>query len=212
MVLILLYLIFPSLCIPFSLPLWQSSPIIPIHKMGKLHNSSAFFCSISLTSCVSKVLERIIVCCLLFFLEFNFILSPHRTSFRPGQFTLDQILNYFPSILNGFNKPKPGSRTILATIDFPKAFDSVRHLLFSIGLFRKIFPFALFDEMNLFFSDRRAWVFYRSHESCSFRSVLQGFVLALFISLFINDLPRFLLTRVSCFLYADALAKWYSSL
>ena len=39
----------------------------------------------------------------------------------------DQILYLSQSISGGFNKPRPGSRTILSSIDFFKAFDSVRH-------------------------------------------------------------------------------------
>ena len=47
-----------------------------------------------LTSCVSKLFERIILSRLLFFLESNFILSLGQAGFRPGRSTLDQIL-YF---------------------------------------------------------------------------------------------------------------------
>ena len=109
----------------------KTSSIISIHKMGKPLDSSAPFRSISLNSCVSKLFERIILSRLLFFLESNFILSSCQASFRPGPPTLDQILFLFQSILNGFNKPRQGSRTIFATIDFSKAFDSVWHPLFS---------------------------------------------------------------------------------
>ena len=107
--------------------------------MGKPLDSPAFFRPISLTSCVSKLFERIILSRLLFFLESNFILSPRQAGFRPGRSTLDQILFLSQSISDGFNKPKPGSRTILSTIDFSKACDSVWHLallhkLISTGL------------------------------------------------------------------------------
>ena len=40
--------------------IWKTSFIIPIHKMGKPLDSSSSFRLISLTSCVSKVFERII--------------------------------------------------------------------------------------------------------------------------------------------------------
>ena len=105
----------------------KTSSIIPIHKMGKPLDSPAFFRPIFLTSCVSKLFERIILSRLLFFLECNSILSPRQAGFRPGRSTLDQILFLSQSISDGFNKPRPGSRTILSTIDFSKAFDSVLH-------------------------------------------------------------------------------------
>ena len=110
--------------------IWKTSSIIPIHKMGKPLDSPASFRPISLTSCVSKLFELIILSRLLFFLESNSILSLRQASFRPGRSTLDQTLYLPQSISDGFNEPRPGSRTILSTIDFSKAFDSVWHPAF----------------------------------------------------------------------------------
>ena len=69
--------------------IWKTSSIIPIHKVGKPLDSPASFWPISLTSCVSKLFERIILSRLLFFLESNSILSPRQAGFRPGRSTLD---------------------------------------------------------------------------------------------------------------------------
>ena len=107
--------------------IWKTSSIIPIHKMETPLDSPASFRPISLTSCVSKLFERIILSRLLFFVESTSILSPRQFGFRPGRSTLDQILYLSQSISDRFNKPRPGSWTILATIDFSKAFDSVWH-------------------------------------------------------------------------------------
>ena len=106
--------------------MWKTSSIIPIHKMEKPLDSPASFRPISLTSCVSKLFECIILFRLLF-LKSNSILSPHQASFRPRRSTLDQILYLFQFISDGFNKPRLRSRTILSNIDFSKAFDSVWH-------------------------------------------------------------------------------------
>ena len=120
--------IFNLSCSSHSFPsIWKTSSIIFIHKIGKPLDSPAFFRSISLTYCVSKLFKRIILSRLLFFLESNSILSPRQAGFRSGRSTLDQILYLSQSISDGFNKPRPGSRTILFTIDFSKAFDSVWH-------------------------------------------------------------------------------------
>ena len=165
--------------------IWKTSSIIPIHKMEKPLDSPASFRPISLTSCVSKLFELIILSRLLFFLESNFILSPRQAGFRPGRSTLDQILHLSQSVSDGFNKPRSGSRTILSTIDFSKAFDSVWHP----ALFHKLISAGLLPCFarwtQSFFSDRHVCVVFQNHKSCSFgvrRGVLQGPVLALYFS------------------------------
>ena len=103
----------------------KTSFIIFIHKMERPLDCPASFGPISLTSCVSKRFEHIILFRPLFFLESNSILFPYQAGFRPGRSTLDQIFYLSQSISNRFNKPRPGYWTILSTIDFYKAFDSV---------------------------------------------------------------------------------------
>ena len=183
--------------------------------MGKPLDSPAFFRPISLTSCVSKLFERVILSRLLFFLESNSILSPRQAGFRPGRSTLDQILYLSQSISDGFNKPRPGSWTILSTIDFSKAFDSVWHPSLFHKLISAGLPPCYARWAQSFLSDRRASVVYQNHKSRSFqvrRGVPQGSVLGpVRFSLFINDLPASLPSSVSCSFYADDLSIWSSS-
>ena len=183
--------------------------------MGKPLDSPASFRPIFLTSCVSKLFERIILSCLLFFLESHSILSPRQVGFCPGRSTLDQILYLSQSISDGFNKPRPGSRTILSTVDFSKAFDSVWHPTFFHKLISAGLPLCFARWTQSFLSDRRSCVVFQNHKSRSFpvrRGVPQESVLgAVLFSLFINNLPASMLSFVSCFLYADDLAIWSSS-
>ena len=71
--------------------IWKTSSIIPIHKMGKLLDSPASFRPISFISCVSKLFERIILSCLLFFLEQIQNLIPFFLPARPVS-ALDGLL------------------------------------------------------------------------------------------------------------------------
>ena len=123
--------------------------------------------------------------------------------------SLDQILFLSQSISDGYNKPTPGSRTILTTIDFSLA-PALFHKLILAGL-----PPCFARWTRSFLSDRRASVVYQNHKSRSFRvrrGVPQGSVLGpVHFSLFINDLPASLPSSVSCSLYADDLAIWSSS-
>ena len=83
---------------------WKLTTIIPIHKPGKPTSS---FRPISLTFCISKLFERLILSRLTFHLESNHLLSTCQAGFRPGKSSRDQILTLSQSIWNGFQKKKP---------------------------------------------------------------------------------------------------------
>ena len=148
---------------------WKPATIIPIHKPGKPTSSPSSFRPISLTSCISKLFERLILSRLTFRLESNHLLSTCQAGFRPGRSSLDQILTLSQSIWDGFQKKKPPDRTILASVDFSKAFDSVWHsALFHKLLSLKLPPcFVLW--VRSFLSDRRAKVQVGGSRSRSFR-------------------------------------------
>ena len=101
----------------------------------------------------------------------------------------------------GFNKPRPGSRTILSTIDFSKAFDSVWHP----ALFHKLISaglppcFARWTES--FLSDRRAWGIYQNYNSRSFESV-EMFCKDLFLALYFSIVSSMIFLLLCLFLSA----------
>ena len=138
--------------------------------MEKPLDSSASFRPIFLTSWVSKIFERIILSRLLFFLESNFILSPQQTGFCLGRSILDQILFFSRSISNEFNKPRPGSRTILATSDFFRTFDFDWHPILFPKLISASLPPCFAHWTQVFLSDRCACVVF----SKSQKSLLLG--------------------------------------
>ena len=79
-------------------------------------------CGLKAAGSPPLVLER-----LTYFLEQQDILSPVQAGFRPGRSTVDQVLLLSQSIADSFHQSKPGEHTVLATVDFTKAFDSVWH-------------------------------------------------------------------------------------
>ena len=120
------------------------------------------------------------------------------------------------SISHGFNKPKSSSRTILAAVDFAKAFVSARH----IALFHKVilgtvaFPFACFHRLNFFTQTGAfAWCF-KIKQVALFETVevlSKNSYLAVFIALFSSAISQHLSlpSPISCSLCAD---DWPSGL
>ena len=152
--------------------IWKTSSIILIHKMGKPLDSPASFRSISLTSCVSKLFERIILSRLLFFLESNSIFSPRQAGFRPGRSTLDQI---FCTVLSPFRMDLTNP-----DLDFGQSFPLLisQKLLtlsgippFTINSFRLASLLALLVGLNLsFLIGALAW-FIKITKTAPFESV-----------------------------------------
>ena len=188
----------------YSFPsIWKTSSIIPIHKIGKPLDSSASFRLISLTSSVSKLFERIILYRLLFFLESNFILSFRQADFCPGPSTLDQILFLSHSISDGFDKPRPGSRTILFTVDFRKLLTLTGIPPFSINSFRLASLLALLVGLNLsFLIVALAW-FIKITKAISFESV-KVFGKDPFLALYLSSSSSMIFRRL-CLLPSAAL-------
>ena len=145
--------------------------------MEKLLDSLASFRSIFLG--VLKRFEHLILSRLFFFWN----LIPFFLPAKPVS-TLDGLHVQIPylsqSISDEFNKPRPGSRTILSTINFSKPLDSVWHP----ALFHKLISaglpscFARWTQSVLF--DRRTCVVFQNHKSRSFRvrrGIPQGTIL-----------------------------------
>jgi len=70
---------------------------------------------------------------LCYYLESKSLISPTQAGFRPGRSTIVQVFLLSQSIWDHLQKKRPPDRTLLATIDFSKAFDSPSSILSCIG-------------------------------------------------------------------------------
>ncbi|KAG0442650.1 hypothetical protein HPB47_015649 [Ixodes persulcatus] len=104
---------------------WKRSTVIPILKPGKTPHAVENLRPISLTSDLSKVLERMVTGRLQWILETTGALHPMQTGFRPQMSTQDSLViihHYlYERRLSNFQP-----RTLVA-IDLRKAFDSIPH-------------------------------------------------------------------------------------
>ena len=70
--------------------IWRETTMIPIHKKGKAKTEASSYRQISLTSCIVKVLQRIINTRLKWFLESEKWLASEHAGFREHNFNEDQ--------------------------------------------------------------------------------------------------------------------------
>ena len=139
-----------------------------------------------------------------FFLQSNSILSIRQAGFRTGRSTFDQMIDLSRSITDGFNKPKPVSRTILVTIDFSEAFDSIWYPALFNKLILAGFPSCFARRTQSFLPVRRACVIFENQKVASFESnemLCKDPFLALYFSLSLSMISLLLCLLLSAALF-----------
>ena len=95
-----------------------------IFKENKPVNNPGSYRPISLTSCLGKILEKIITERLYKWCEDRNIINKEQSGFRSGHSTNEQLFNITQYIKDGFNL---NQKTIAVFLDMEKAFDRVWH-------------------------------------------------------------------------------------
>ena len=103
---------------------WRNAIIIPHFKAGKPASQIASYRPISLTSCLVKTMERMLVARLVHVLDQKGILSKTQNGGRPCRSCEDHIIQICQVIEDGFQRRKP-ERTVMALFDYSKVFDRV---------------------------------------------------------------------------------------
>jgi hypothetical protein len=113
---------------------WKKASIIPILKPGKPSAKPKSYRPISLTSCLGKIMERIINKRLSWLLEKNGKRLKKQAGFRKGRSTMDKIISLDHYIRHGFNQPK-SLNNYTVFLDISKAFDStwIQGLLYKLN-------------------------------------------------------------------------------
>ncbi len=101
---------------------WKSAVVIPLLKPEKIPDDVNSYRPISITSCLSKVFERIIKNRIQGHLDTHNLIPNFQAGFRPGFSTIDHIVRLESHIKEGFNTNKS---TFAVFLDIAKAYDSV---------------------------------------------------------------------------------------
>ena len=196
--------IFKKSLITGEVPLdWKFSIIVPVLKEGKNPNEPESYRPISLTSAVSKILEKIVHKYMMHYLSQNSIISPNQHGFLRNKSTLTNLL----LTLNELTKALDEKNNIdIIYIDLAKAFDSVSHPKLLHKLEKLGFGGEVLTWLGAFITNRPQSVKVNNASSSVFHAqsgIAQGSILgpALFL-LYINDLTDFIsFSEVQ--LYAD---------
>ena len=191
--------------------IWREATILPINKKEKDKNKATSFRPISLTSCVGKLMERLINGRLTWHLENNGHINAGQTAFRQNRSTEDQITYISQAIEDSFQDKK---HTLAVWIDLEKAFDKVWKNGLKLKLRKCGIGGRMFKWIEQYLTKRKARVKVQHHKSKIKElkhGVPQGGVLSptLFL-IFIKDILENMPKGVKGALYADDLVLWCS--
>lgn len=195
---------------------WKVSHVIPIPKPGKPHALLSSYRPISLTSCVGKLLERLVLRRLTWQLGTNKTLPDQLSGFRAHRSTVDAI----GEVATSFEEARAAGKTMYcAFLDIHKAFDALPHatILHQLTLFG--IAGRAYAYIRAFLQNRTLIVNVRGTTSAPryvTQGVPQGSVISPFLfNLAMASLPAVLppmtypLTpRTSIAIYADDVAIW----
>ena len=183
--------------------------IIPLLKAKKPASDLASYRPISLTSCIVKVLERMVANRLYHLAETNGWISAAQAGFRKGRSCEDQITRVIQRISDGFNQ-KPFHRSVMVLLDFSKAYDTVWRERLLLTMVDKGVPMPFVRWLSSFLQNRQARVRFNGTTSgCRpmRQGLPQGSVLAPLLFLFyINTLAEILPTNNLNCMFADDVA------
>ena len=190
---------------------WKEAIVIPIPKPQKDHTNPLNYRPIALTSCLCKVLEKIINNRLMEYLEGKKILSSVQCGFRKGRATIDHLVRLETYIRQNMAE---GRATVAVFFDLQKAYDTT----WRYGIMRDVHRVGVRGNMarflERFMNERTFRVRMNNVISDQYKQecgVPQGSILSVTLfALKINSLSDVIPRNIMTSLYVDDLQIAYS--
>ncbi|CAG2201657.1 unnamed protein product [Mytilus edulis] len=189
---------------------WKMANVKFLKKAHKLsYNNPSAYRPISLTSVVSKLMERIVLYRIEEYVETNNIIDNEQEGFRQYRSTVNALLSLIQSIYGGFNKKMI---TLALFIDFEKAYDSI----WREGLLVKLYQYGIKGKIwkwvHSFLNNREAVININNTKGELFKThtgLPQGSVLSpILFNIFIADIFQTVLAQKCKF--ADDATIWHT--
>lgn len=192
--------------------MWREATMVPIHKKGKDKSKATSYRPISLTSCMGKLMERLINNRLMWHLESEGHINVEQAAFRQNRSTEDQVTYLTQAIEDAFQDKK---HTLAVWIDLEKAFDKVWRDGLRLKLRQCGIAGRMFKWIDQYMRNRKGRVKVKHHKSKVRdikHGVPQGGVLSptLFL-VFMKDILQNMPRGVKGAMYADDLVLWCSA-
>ena len=208
---LLIQLFLASLRLGYFPSFWKAAIVVAVPKPEGDPLSPKGYRPISLLSCLSKLLERIITDRLTHYLESHALLAPTQFGFRQGRSTEDALWQLITAASTALQSRQ---RLVLVSLDIQGAYDTLWHtgLLWKLADYH--IPFDLLRWISAYLESRTAHV--RVHSATTTRHLDMGLpqgspLSAILFLVYINDLLSELhtLPDASAQAFADDLISWW---
>ena len=191
---------------------WRTAVIKTLLKEGKDPKDTTSYRPISLTSCMGKLLEKIIADRMTKELERRGLIADTQAGFRQNRCTTDQILKMTQSATDQMHAKRGENATVITFFDYAKAYDKVWRdgLLFKMQ--EMDLPPRFVRYVRNFLSNRKTTVDINGSKCHPFylkEGLPQGSAISpLLFIVFINDIGVDLHPQTTASLFADDTSIW----